>query len=68
MAQYRNVEVTTGHFLPLRRLSTVPTRNGKVLCRHRNRERPPFEVDEARWDAAKPHTPDTGPVRMRGAL
>jgi hypothetical protein len=64
---YRNVEVATGHFLPLRRLTTIELRDGKVLCKHRNRHRP-FEVEEARWDAAVPHAPDTGPVRMRGAL
>lgn len=64
---YRKVEVAVGHFVPLRRLTTVPPRDGKVLCRHRNRKLPPFEIDQARWDAATPHTPDLGPVRMRGA-
>jgi hypothetical protein len=65
---YRNVELAAGHFLPLRRLTTVPPRNGKVLCSHRNRRRPPFEIDQARWEAAAPHSPAVGPVRMRGAL
>jgi hypothetical protein len=63
---YCKVEVAVGHFLPLRRLTTVPARDGKVLCRHRNRKLPPFEIDQVRWDVAAPHTPDTGPVRMRG--
>ncbi|WP_242183290.1 hypothetical protein [Sphingomonas sp. CARO-RG-8B-R24-01] len=65
-SQYRNVEVAPVHFVPLRLLRRVPAREGKVLCAHRTRA--PVEVDQAKWDAALPHLPTVGPVRMRGAL
>lgn len=63
---YRNVEMATGHFVPLRLARRVPPRDGKVLCMHRHRK--PVEIDQARWDAAEPRNPATGPVRMRGVL
>jgi hypothetical protein len=49
--EYRRVQVAPGHTVTVRRVPKVQPRNGKVLVVKSHRE--PFEVDEAKWNAAE---------------